>query len=64
MKLKGLHETEATWELVYQMNQQFPSFHLFEDKVNLEPKGIVRPPIIHTYKRRGKRVNDQEINER
>lgn len=30
-------------------------FHL-EDKVNLEPKGVVRPPIIHTYKRKGRQV--------
>uniref|UniRef100_A0A9I9EES2 Uncharacterized protein n=1 Tax=Cucumis melo TaxID=3656 RepID=A0A9I9EES2_CUCME len=37
------------------MNQQFPSFHL-EDKVNVEPRGIVRPPILHTYKRKGRMV--------
>ncbi|KAA0056274.1 transposon Tf2-1 polyprotein isoform X1 [Cucumis melo var. makuwa] len=45
VKWKGLPESEATWESVYLMNQQFPMFHL-EDKVNLEPRGIVRPPII------------------
>ena len=55
VKWKGLPEAEATWESVFQINQQFPTFHL-EDKVNLEPRGIVRPPIINTYKRRGKKV--------
>ena len=52
IKWKGLPDSETTWESVFQMNQQFPDLHL-EDKVNLEPRGIVRPPIIHTYKRRG-----------
>ena len=28
IKWKGLPESEATWESVYQMNQQFPTFHL------------------------------------
>ncbi|KAL0544392.1 hypothetical protein IC582_019507 [Cucumis melo] len=64
IKWQGLPESEATWESVYQMNQQFPSFHL-EDKVNVEPRGIVRPPILHTYKRRDRKViqldkNDEE----
>jgi len=44
------------------MNQQFPSFHL-EDKVNLEPRGVVRPPIVHTYKRKDERVNVQAAND-
>ncbi|KAL4012834.1 hypothetical protein IC575_029949 [Cucumis melo] len=42
VKWKGLPEAKATWESVFQINQQFPTFHL-EDKVNLEPRGIVRP---------------------
>lgn len=54
VKLKGMLEFEATWESVYQMNQQFSTFHN-EDKVNLESRGIVRPLIIHKYKRRAKR---------
>ncbi|TYK10815.1 Transposon Ty3-G Gag-Pol polyprotein [Cucumis melo var. makuwa] len=37
VKWKGLPDSEATWESVYSMNQQFPSFHL-EDKVILEPR--------------------------
>ena len=52
--------SEATWESGYQMNQQFPTFHL-EDKVNLEPRGTVRPPIIHKCKRRGRKVINQNI---
>ena len=59
VKWKGLHDSEATWESVYAMNQQYPSFHL-EDKVSFEPDGIVRPPIIHTYKRKGKKMMVQE----
>ena len=58
IKWIGVLDSEATWEPVYQINQQFPSFHL-KDKVNLELRGIVRPPIVHTYKRRGKKVNVQ-----
>ena len=63
VKWKGLPETEATWETVYQMNQQFPTFHL-EDKVNLKPRGIVRPPIIHIYMMKGKKVNTSAINDK
>ena len=44
------------------MKQQFPNFHL-EDKVNLEARGVVRPPIIHQYKRKGRKVNTQEGTE-
>ena len=62
IKWKCLPDSEATWESVYQINQPFPSFHL-EDKVNLEPRGIVRPPIVHTYKRRGRKVNVQAPND-
>ncbi|KAA0049937.1 Ty3/gypsy retrotransposon protein [Cucumis melo var. makuwa] len=58
VKWKTLPEGEATWESVYQMNQHFSSFHL-EDKVNLEPQGVVRPPIIHKYKRRDKKAITQ-----
>ena len=28
--------------------------------MSFEPDGIVRPPIIHTYKRKGKKVMVQE----
>ena len=62
VKWKELPETEATWEAVYQMNQQLPTFPL-EDKVNMESRGIVRPPIIHTYVRRGRKVIVPNINE-
>ncbi|TYK15071.1 Ty3/gypsy retrotransposon protein [Cucumis melo var. makuwa] len=62
VKWKGLPDSEATWESVYSMNQQFPSFHL-EDKVILEPRGIVRPPIINVYKRRGKKGKLQDSKE-
>ncbi|TYK17995.1 putative F-box/LRR-repeat protein 9 [Cucumis melo var. makuwa] len=62
IKWKGLPESEAIWESVYLMNQQFPMFHL-EDKVNLEPRGIVRPPIVHMYKRMSKKVNIQASND-
>ncbi|KAL4018114.1 hypothetical protein IC575_021704 [Cucumis melo] len=61
IKWQGLQESDATWESVYQMNQQFPSFHL-EDKVNVEPRGIVRPPILHTYKRRDRKVIQLDRN--
>lgn len=44
------------------MNHQFPTFHLV-DKLNLEPRGIVRSPIIHTYKRKGRKVINQQIND-
>ena len=63
VKWKNLPESEATWKAVYQMNQQFPTFHL-EDKVNLESKGIVRPPIIHTYLRRGRNENSPANNKK
>ena len=43
------------------MNQQFPTFHL-EDKVDLELRGIVRPPIIYTYKRKGRKGNSLATN--
>ncbi|KAA0057186.1 Transposon Ty3-G Gag-Pol polyprotein [Cucumis melo var. makuwa] len=62
VKWKGLPNSEATWESVYSMNQQFPSFHL-EDKVILEPQGIVRPPIINDYKRKGKKGITQDSME-
>ncbi|KAA0065996.1 Transposon Ty3-G Gag-Pol polyprotein [Cucumis melo var. makuwa] len=62
VKWKGLPDSEATWESVYSMNQQFPSFHL-EDKVILEPRSIVRPPIINVYKRKGKKGITQDSME-
>lgn len=43
------------------MNQQFLTFHL-EDKVNLKPSGVVKPPIIHTYKRKGRKVIERHAN--
>ena len=30
---------------------------------SLESRGVVRPPIVHTYKRNGRKVNAQEIND-
>ena len=48
VKWKGLHDNKATWEFVYSMNQQYPASQLV-DKVNVDPNGIVRLPITHTY---------------
>ncbi|KAL2505897.1 Chromo domain-containing protein [Abeliophyllum distichum] len=48
---KGLPPLEATWEPYDAINQQFPFFHL-EDKVNLEGRGIDRPQITATYRKR------------
>ena len=31
--------------------------------MDLEPRGIVRPPIIPTYKRKGKKVNSLATND-
>ena len=61
VKWKGLHDCETTWVSIYAMNQKYPLFHL-EDKVSFELGGIVRPPIIHTYKCKGKKGNAQEDN--
>lgn len=56
IKSKKLPDSEATRLSAYLMNQQLPSFHL-RDKVHFEPACIVKLPILHTYKRRGKRGN-------
>ena len=57
VKWKGLHDSEATSESIYSLNQQCPSFR--SPKVSFAVDGIVRPPIIHTYKRRGRKGNNQ-----
>lgn len=44
---------DATWEEAEFIQKQFPSFHL-EDKVSVNLGGIVRPPIIHKFERKGK----------
>ena len=31
--------------------------------MNLESRGVVRPPIIHTYKRKGRKVIQQQAND-
>lgn len=46
---------DATWEAAYMMRLQFPNLHL-EDKVHFSQGSIVRPPILHTYVRKGKKV--------
>ena len=51
---QGLPDFEASWESAATIKRQFPSFNL-EDKVALIQGGIdKRPPIIFTYKRRGR----------
>lgn len=56
VKWRHYPKSEATWEIADALKEQFPHLHL-EGKVNFERKGgIVRPPIIHTYKR-GKKGN-------
>lgn len=54
IKWEKLLDSEATWQEAYFIKHQFPEL-LLEDKVHLETWGIVRPPIHHTYKRRGKK---------
>lgn len=63
VKWKDMAEEEATWESNYLIQQQFPHLHL-EDKVNFEKGGIVRPPIVYTYKRNGKRGNSGNLIEK
>lgn len=53
VKWKGRPNYETTWELVHLMNKQFPVLHL-KDKVQFEPGGSVRPPIIYAYKCKSK----------
>lgn len=53
---------DATWEEAEVIKRQFLDFHL-EDKVSLPAGGIVRPPIMKTYERRGKKVKEDQ-NER
>ena len=45
IKWKGLPEFEATWELSFVIQQQFPHFHL-EDKVQLLVGVLINPPSI------------------
>ncbi|KAA0046562.1 putative retroelement pol polyprotein [Cucumis melo var. makuwa] len=45
---------EATWEVYEEMKCRYPNLHL-EDKVNLEGRNNVRPPIIFQYSRKNKR---------
>lgn len=54
IKWEKLPNSEATWEEAYFIKHQFLELHL-ENKVHLETGGIVRPPIHHTYQRRGKK---------
>ena len=46
-------------ELLKQKKRYSNYLHLFhlEDKVSFAEDGIVRPPIIHTYKHRGRKGN-------
>lgn len=57
VKWKNMFESEATWESIYLMKQQFPDFHL-ENEVDFKREGIIRPPIVITYKRKGKTVKE------
>ena len=59
-KWKRVPDSEKTWESVYLKNQQFPSFHL-EDKVHFEACTNVRSPILHTYTKKGKKENSQNM---
>ncbi|KAL4010599.1 hypothetical protein IC575_030101 [Cucumis melo] len=47
---------EATQEEYEDMQHRYPNFHL-EDKVNLEGRGNVKPPVIHHYSRKNKKLH-------
>ncbi|KAL4567338.1 hypothetical protein LXL04_022921 [Taraxacum kok-saghyz] len=53
IKWQSLPIEEATWEEYLNISHLFPSFHL-EDKVAIWERGIAKPPLQFTYKRRGK----------
>lgn len=59
VRWKGMSASEAVWESVHLLKQQFPTLHL-EDKVHFEREGVVRPPIHYTYKRRDKKEKTPE----
>lgn len=61
IKWRDQSEIEATWVEMCSFKAQFPVFHL-DDKVSFAKGGIVRPkpPIVHTYQRKGKRGNIRE----
>ncbi|XP_057252042.1 uncharacterized protein LOC130592021 [Beta vulgaris subsp. vulgaris] len=58
---------EATWEEFHSIQRRFPHFHL-EDKVSVWDRGNVtnpiRPPILVTYQRRGKRGKEGQKRQR
>lgn len=54
MQWKGLPLHEATWKGLSDFRCQFPLSQL-EDKLTSEGGSTVRPPVIFTYERRGKK---------
>lgn len=64
VKWKNMTESEPMWELIYLMKQQFPDFHLKDKEEQFEGDGIVRPPIVFTYKRKGKTVKGDDEGRR
>ncbi|KAL4030268.1 hypothetical protein IC575_008504 [Cucumis melo] len=52
----GLSIHETTWEQYADIADKYPDFHL-EDKVSLEGRSNVRPPILFQYSRKNKRKN-------
>ncbi|KAL0537842.1 hypothetical protein IC582_026831 [Cucumis melo] len=56
IRWEGLSNHEATWEQYDDIANKYPNFHL-EDKVSLEGRSNVRPPILFQYSRKNKRKN-------
>ncbi|KAL0560774.1 hypothetical protein IC582_001187 [Cucumis melo] len=54
----GLSIHETTWEPYVDVADKYPDFHL-EDKVSLEGRSNVRPPILFQYSRKNKRKNEK-----
>ncbi|KAL0548958.1 hypothetical protein IC582_013436 [Cucumis melo] len=54
----GLSIHETTWESYVDIADKYPDFHL-EDKVSLEGRNNVRPPILFRYSRKNKRKNEK-----